>query len=96
MIYDEIHILAQNYMNPDPADKASMMQLGQQKIADLLTNVKGFYGGNDAPNSMYQQAVATAKQYETEQLQRFFTSPDQKAAVEQIFQNYSAKGVLGQ
>src|ERR1035438_4251757 len=53
MIYDEIKVLAHRYL--DTASTApNSIQLGQQKIAELQAQVKSLCGGNDAPNSLYQ------------------------------------------
>jgi hypothetical protein len=96
MIYDEIHIQAQHYLNTNQAESDTAIQAGQAKIVDLQNEVKGYFGGNDAPNSIYQQAVTTARQYEADQITHYFTTQDEQSAVENVFTTYAAKGIQGQ
>jgi hypothetical protein len=95
MIYDEIKVLAHRYL--DTASTApNSINIGQQKITELQAQVKSLCGGTDAPNSLYQQAVEKAKTFENDQVTKLFTTPQQQAEVEKVYQRYGQMGVSGQ
>ena len=96
MIYDEIHILAHRYLNTDQAGAANSMKIGQQKIDELQSHIKSLCGGNDAPNSFYKEAVGKARDMGKKQIGIYFTTPDQQAEVEKVYQKYGQMGVAGQ
>ncbi len=84
MIYDEIHILAHRYLNTDQAGAANSMKIGQQKIEELQGQIKSLCGGNDAPNSYYQQAASKAKSMESVEVSKMFFN-DQQVEVKKIY-----------
>lgn len=96
MVFDEIKVLAHRYLDTDSEASAKSIQIGQQKIVELQGQIKDLCGGTDAPNSFYQQAVADAKTIESDQITKFFTTVDQLAEVEKMYQRYEQMGVAGQ